>query len=157
MIVKFLKVKQYKEVLEVFRNRYPKCFNETIRTLKKGMLIDVEIEGMSKRVARSFLHMYTSTKEYMEVHIPGAIRIDLEGNPAGIVTEEECEGKKNNKVVSIIQRIFERAANPPKKKFKKPQKKDANQDQKKDTTPEIKKPLSPKTLSIGWKKKEENH
>ena len=157
MTVKILQIEKYKELLEACRLKYPNCFAEKAKPLKTGILDVIEIEGLSKTQIRAFLQMYTSTKEYVEAHIPLAIRIDLDGNPAGIVTEEECESKKSTKVVSVIQRIFERGKNPPKKKFKKPQQKNPDQDPKEDTKLDIKKPIGAKTLSIGWNKKEEKH
>lgn len=63
-----------------------------VRPLKIGIAADLEtrVAGMSKKRRRLFLKLYTHTKEYLDACIEGAARVDLDSNPAGVVTAEEA-------------------------------------------------------------------
>lgn len=46
---------------------------------------------ISGRRLSIFLHEYTAGTSYQSRLVEGAIRVDLDGNPAGVVTEAEAE------------------------------------------------------------------
>jgi sRNA-binding protein len=82
------------DMLELLRERFPKCFTrypQPRRPLKIGIHKDVcaALAGVaSRRILRQALAAYTSAA-YREQLKPGAVRIDLAGEPAGEVTPEQ--------------------------------------------------------------------
>jgi sRNA-binding protein len=84
----------FKELHELF----PKCFDfSNVRPLKKG-IIDELIERTSREqftenALRRFIGQYVSTPEYVNNHIIGAKRIDLDGNEIEQISEGDYKGK----------------------------------------------------------------
>ena len=80
------------QLLKQWYSRYPKAFFKAhTRPLQIGIheaLIDAE--PWSARLIRRTLACYVNLPRYMKSVRPGAQRVDLEGQPAGQVTEEEA-------------------------------------------------------------------
>ena len=78
--------------LELLRERFPKCFvryQQPRQPLKIGVHKDlaVVLAGVvSKSEIGRALTVYTNDVAYREALKPGAVRIDLNGEPAGVVT-----------------------------------------------------------------------
>ena len=83
------------QILELLCERFPRTFarDPTARPpLKRGIDRDlvVRLDGLSSRTAlKRALGGYTACPEYRAKLIEGAARIDLDGNPAGVVTASE--------------------------------------------------------------------
>ena len=82
------------EVLAALRTlieQFPHCFAwHAHRPLKIGIHKDLEARGIDARVARLGLHRYCRHIAYQHALVEGAIRIDLDGQPAGTVTHQEA-------------------------------------------------------------------
>jgi len=82
-------------ILELLRERFPKCFvryPQPRQPLKIGIHKDVyaALAGVeSRRKLHRALTAYTNDAAYREQLKPGAVRIDLAGEPAGVVTAEQ--------------------------------------------------------------------
>ena len=75
---------------------YPNCFRRPRQPLKIGIHNDVIARHPELRpslIARA-LKTYTRSLGYLETLTAGAVRIDLEGNPVGTVTEADEEDAK---------------------------------------------------------------
>jgi ProP effector len=70
--------------------RFPKTFCEPNRPLKIGIREDMVAAGFEPRVASRFLYKWTHAPRYLRTLIVGAERIDLNGEPAGTVAEDEA-------------------------------------------------------------------
>lgn len=87
--------------VELLRAYYPACFRafNDIKPLKKGIKQDLvkrlsEIETITtedKACMVKSLSYYVNTAAYHKSVLDGAVRIDLDGNPDGIVTAEEAK------------------------------------------------------------------
>ena len=81
--------------LDLLRTRYPHCFNsEDPRPLKVGIgqdLRDTLPEEVSLPILHEALAFYVGQSAYLESVKAGAARIDLDGNPAGVVQPDEAE------------------------------------------------------------------
>jgi len=81
--------------LELLREQFPKCFARSPQPpqpLKIGIHKDVHaaLAGVvSKSALRKALMAYVNAPAYREQLKPGAARIDLAGEPAGVVTPEQ--------------------------------------------------------------------
>ena len=84
------------QILELLCERFPRTFarNPAERPpLKRGIDRDLvaRLDGLSSRTAlKRVLGGYTACSEYRAKLIEGAARIDLDGNPAGVVTAREA-------------------------------------------------------------------
>ena len=82
--------------LDLLRTRYPQCFNsEDPRPLKVGISRDLR-DALPEEVSspihlHDVLAVYVGHPQYLERVKAGAVRIDLEGNPAGVVQPDEAE------------------------------------------------------------------
>jgi sRNA-binding protein len=85
-------------VLTLIEN-FPACFTEPLarKPIKVGIAADIaaaiEPGDVSSPLARRYkfaLRKYTTTRSYLASVIMGAPRIDLHGEPAGVVTEREA-------------------------------------------------------------------
>ena len=82
-------------ILELLREQFPKCFvryPHPRQPLKIGIHKDVyaALAGViSRRKLHRALTAYTNDPAYREQLKPGAVRIDLSGEPAGVVTPEQ--------------------------------------------------------------------
>ena len=83
-------------VIELLAERWPACFfvyEQHRRPLKIGIRDDIlaaldEI-AVSKRGLRRAMRSYVGNEVYCSRLVVGAVRIDLDGQPAGIVTREQ--------------------------------------------------------------------
>lgn len=92
------KLNSSKEVIAFLAERFPLCFTAEgeARPLKIGIFQDLvaRVEGeqnLSKTQLRSALRLYTSSWRYLYGVKPGAIRVDLDGNPCGELEEQHVE------------------------------------------------------------------
>ncbi len=71
---------------------YPACFDgENPRPLKLGIHQDLMAAGFEKAVVKRALARYCNRPRYRKTLRAGVIRIDLQGQPAGVVTAAEAE------------------------------------------------------------------
>ena len=89
------KLNSSKEVIAFLAERFPQCFSAEgeARPLKVGIFQDLveRVEGemnLSKTQLRSALRLYTSSWRYLYGIKPGAVRVDLDGNPCGELDEQ---------------------------------------------------------------------
>ena len=89
------KLNSSKEVIAFLAERFPQCFSAEgeARPLKVGIFQDLvaRVEGemnLSKTQLRSALRLYTSSWRYLYGVKPGAVRVDLDGNPCGELEEQ---------------------------------------------------------------------
>ncbi len=86
------KIKIYATFRWLYKN-YPKCFFEKkVVPLKIGIAKDILLQlpnAISKRMMRIVLKRYTHSIRYINALIANENRYDLDGEIAGIVTEEE--------------------------------------------------------------------
>jgi ProP effector len=80
---------------------FPKCFTleGEAKPLKIGIFQDLaerlsDDPKVSKTQLRAALRQYTSSWRYLHGVKPGAVRVDLDGNPAGELDEEHVEHAK---------------------------------------------------------------
>jgi len=83
------------QILELLCKRFPRTFARDPAErppLKRGIDHDlvVRLEGCSRTALKRALGGYTACPEYRAKLIEGAARIDLDGNPAGVVTASEA-------------------------------------------------------------------
>ncbi|MEL7292293.1 MAG: RNA chaperone ProQ [Pseudomonadota bacterium] len=95
------KLKNSKEVIAYVAECFPKCFTleGEAKPLKIGIFQDLaerlaEDPKVSKTQLRAALRQYTSSWRYLHGVKPGAVRVDLDGNPAGELDEEHVEHAK---------------------------------------------------------------
>ena len=86
---------QAKTVIAALAARFPKCFavpDTRRRPLKVGIDADL-LAALGNNIPRTqvirALAMYCSSNGYLERVLTGAWRIDLEGEPAGVVTADD--------------------------------------------------------------------
>lgn len=87
--------------VELLKAYFPACFKESneVKPLKKGIKQDLvkhlsTLENVvtdDKACMVKSLAYYVNTAVYHKSVLPGATRIDLDGNPAGIVSAEEAQ------------------------------------------------------------------
>ncbi len=71
---------------------YPACFDwRKPKPLKIGIHRDIIADGHDRKRVRKALGAYCSRPSYRKAMKPGAVRIDLVGHLAGVVTEREVE------------------------------------------------------------------
>lgn len=92
------KLNSSKEVIAFLAERFPLCFSAEgeARPLKIGIFQDLveRVEGemsLSKTQLRSALRLYTSSWRYLYGIKAGATRVDLDGNPSGVLDEQHVE------------------------------------------------------------------
>ncbi|MDF2152135.1 RNA chaperone ProQ [Vibrio sp. CAU 1672] len=95
------KLKNSKEVIAYIAECFPKCFTleGEAKPLKIGIFQDLaerlsDDEKVSKTQLRAALRQYTSSWRYLHGVKPGAVRVDLDGNPCGELEEEHVEHAK---------------------------------------------------------------
>lgn len=87
--------------VELLRAYFPACFKAVndVTPLKKGIKQDLilrlstleKIVTEDKACMVKSLAYYVNTASYHKTVVEGAVRIDLDGNPAGVVTKEEAK------------------------------------------------------------------
>lgn len=92
------KLKNNKEIIEYLAGKFPLCFilEGEAKPLKIGLFKDlVEVlsddESISNTQLRQALRQYTSNWRYLYGCREGAQRVDLYGNPCGILEKEHVE------------------------------------------------------------------
>jgi len=92
------KLNSSKEVISFLAERLPHCFSAEgeARPLKIGIFQDLveRVQGemnLSKTQLRSALRLYTSSWRYLYGIKAGATRVDLDGNPCGVLDEQHVE------------------------------------------------------------------
>ncbi|MGF1909620.1 RNA chaperone ProQ [Vibrio kasasachensis] len=95
------KLKNSKEVIAYIAECFPKCFTleGEAQPLKIGIFQDLadrlsDDAKVSKTQLRAALRQYTSSWRYLHGVKPGAVRVDLDGNPCGELDEEHVEHAK---------------------------------------------------------------
>ena len=77
--------------LPALAETYPACFDgENPRPLKLGIHRDLMAAGFEKAAVKRALARYCNRPRYRKALRAGAIRIDLQGQPAGVVTAAEA-------------------------------------------------------------------
>ena len=76
--------------------RWPNCFSGYMRPkmpLKVGIDKDILAADpeLDTEIVKLVLRIYVTHETYREVMIEGAGRVDLDGNPAGVVTKSQAE------------------------------------------------------------------
>ena len=76
--------------------RWPNCFSGCMRPkkpLKVGIDKDIIAADpeLDTEIVKLVLRIYVTHETYREVMIEGAGRVDLDGNPAGVVTKSQAE------------------------------------------------------------------
>jgi ProP effector len=84
-----------REVVAVLAKRFPKCFS--IEAPRKPLKVGIHVDIMARlgnviapEQLRRGLAAYTGATAYLRGIVSGAIRRDLNGNAAGMVTEKEA-------------------------------------------------------------------
>jgi ProP effector len=73
-------------------DRFPKAFNpENPRPLKIGISTDMAATGIPGNEITHFLGYWCRSWQYFQAMTEGGERVDLQGNPAGMVTDAERE------------------------------------------------------------------
>ncbi|RJX72831.1 RNA chaperone ProQ [Vibrio sinensis] len=95
------KLKNSKEIIAYVAECFPKCFTleGEAKPLKIGIFQDLaerlsDDPKVSKTQLRAALRQYTSSWRYLHGVKPGAVRVDLDGNPCGELEEEHVEHAK---------------------------------------------------------------
>jgi sRNA-binding protein len=116
-----LSPEDYNKVFDYLSKKYPKLFiKDVVFIFKKGVHQDIfndtELE-CSKTVIRKFIKLYTEQKKYIELHIEGAPRYDLEGKEVDFVTKEDIESlaKKQDEIKKQI--VLKKIKKPEKNKY----------------------------------------
>jgi ProP effector len=83
----------FEALLAVIRQRFPETFFiHKPKPLKIGIYNDLLALGvLDQKGLRAFLGAYCKLGRYLAALVPGAQRVDLDGNPTGEVTPEEAE------------------------------------------------------------------
>ena len=69
--------------------------------IHKDLIEQTDQLGISKNDLRAAIKIWCKGKRYWDCLVEGAVRIDLEGNAAGVVTKEETkQGKSSKKLLS---------------------------------------------------------
>lgn len=117
------KLNSSKEVIAFLAERFPQCFSAEgeARPLKIGIFQDlVERVGgemnLSKTQLRAALRLYTSSWRYLYGVKPGAIRVDLDGNPCGELEEQHVTHARQQLEEAKARVQVQRAAQQAKKR-----------------------------------------
>ena len=98
------------EAMLLLVEKFPAAFSEAgeRRPLKVGIANDLLARGISRQIVARGLHSYCNAYRYLVALQDGAVRIGLDGEPAGVVTADEA--------VNAQQRLAKKAAKPEKPK-----------------------------------------
>ncbi len=89
---------------------YPACFDgENPRPLKLGIHRDLMAAGFEKAAVKRTLARYCNRPRYRKALCAGAIRIDLQGQPAGAVTAAEAETARADLIAWTARKAGQRA------------------------------------------------
>ncbi|MDY4280526.1 MAG: RNA chaperone ProQ [[Pasteurella] mairii] len=92
------KLMNNKEIIAYLAEKFPRCFSleGEAKPLKIGLFQDLaealaDDERVSKTQLRQALRQYTSNWRYLHGCKPGAVRVDLNGEPCGELAQEHAE------------------------------------------------------------------
>ena len=115
------KLTNNKEIIAYLAEKFPLCFSleGEAKPLKIGLFQDLsealkDDERVSKTQLRHALRQYTSNWRYLHGCKVGAVRVDLQGNPAGELEQEHADHAAQQlaeaKVLFAQKRAAEKAA-----------------------------------------------
>lgn len=121
------KLTNNKEIIAYLVEKFPLCFSleGEAKPLKIGLFQELAEtlkgdERVSKTQLRQALRVYTSNWRYLHGCKVGAERVDLQGNPCGVLEQEHAEHAAAQlaeaKAKVAEKRAAEKAANPEKKR-----------------------------------------
>ncbi len=141
------KLKNSKEIVAYLVEKFPACFiaEGEAKPLKIGIFQDLaarlaDDERVSKTMLRSALRQYTSSWRYLHGLKAGQARVDLDGNPGELLTEEHIEHAKQA-LKESKERVFASRRTNTKEKEDKPKQPRRNAPRKSDA-PRSDKPKS---------------
>ncbi|MEZ6954369.1 RNA chaperone ProQ [Aeromonas media] len=141
------KLKNSKEIVAYLVEKFPACFiaEGEAKPLKIGIFQDLaarlaDDERVSKTMLRSALRQYTSSWRYLHGLKAGQARVDLDGNPGELLTEEHIEHAKQA-LKESKERVFASRRTNTKEKEDKPKQPRRNAPRKADS-PRSDKPKS---------------
>ncbi|MBS4688658.1 RNA chaperone ProQ [Aeromonas sobria] len=135
------KLKNSKEIVAYLVEKFPACFvaEGEAKPLKIGIFQDLaerlaDDARVSKTMLRSALRQYTSSWRYLHGLKAGQARVDLDGNPGEVLTEEHIEHAKQALKESKERVFASRRTNTKEKdeKAKKPRRPAARKAEKAD-------------------------
>ncbi len=117
------KLTNNKEIIAYLAEKFPRCFSleGEAKPLKIGLFQDLaealaDDERVSKTQLRQALRQYTSNWRYLHGCKPGAVRVDLNGEPCGELEQEHAEHAAKQlaeaKAKMAEKRALEKANNP---------------------------------------------
>jgi sRNA-binding protein len=108
------------EGIALLTEKFPAAFGErngARRPLKIGIDIDILADQsgffISSAAVRAALGSYTNSYRYLISMQPGAVRVDLFGQPAGVVTEEEAACARQLLAEKVKPQYKSAASTPP--------------------------------------------
>ena len=121
------KLKNSKEIVAYLVEKFPACFiaEGEAKPLKIGIVQDLaerlaDDARVSKTMLRSALRQYTSSWRYLHGLKAGQARVDLDGNPGELLTEEHIEHAKQALKESKERVFASRRTNTKEEKAKQP-------------------------------------
>ncbi|HGY1008221.1 TPA: RNA chaperone ProQ [Aeromonas salmonicida] len=121
------KLKNSKEIVAYLVEKFPACFiaEGEAKPLKIGIFQDLaerlaDDARVSKTMLRSALRQYTSSWRYLHGLKAGQARVDLDGNPGELLTEEHIEHAKQALKESKERVFASRRTNNKEEKAKQP-------------------------------------
>lgn len=117
------KLSNNKEIIAYLAEKFPLCFSleGEAKPIKVGLFQDLaealkDDPKVSKTQLRHALRQYTSNWRYLHGCKEGAVRVDLQGNPAGVLDQQHVEHAAQQlaeaKAKVAEKRAAEKAANP---------------------------------------------
>ena len=131
------KLSNNKEIIAYLAEKFPLCFSleGEAKPIKIGLFQDLaealkDDPKVSKTQLRYALRQYTSNWRYLHGCKKGAVRVDLQGNPAGVLEQEHVQHAAQQladaKAKLAEKRAAEKAANPKANKKRPPRKQNEN-------------------------------
>ena len=141
------KLTNNKEIIAYLAEKFPLCFSleGEAKPLKIGLFQDLsealkDDERVSKTQLRHALRQYTSNWRYLHGCKVGAVRVDLQGNPAGELEQEHADHAAQQlaeaKALVAQKRAAEKAAKPATEK-KRPARRTPKQGEKTARKPKL--------------------
>ena len=148
------KLKNSKEIVAYLVEKFPACFiaEGEAKPLKIGIFQDLaarlaDDERVSKTMLRSALRQYTSSWRYLHGLKAGQARVDLDGNPGELLTEEHIEHAKQA-LKESKERVFASRRTNTKEKEDKPKQPRRNAPRKADAPRSDKPRSAPKAAPV---------
>lgn len=148
------KLKNSKEIVAYLVEKFPACFiaEGEAKPLKIGIFQDLaarlaDDERVSKTMLRSALRQYTSSWRYLHGLKAGQARVDLDGNPGELLTEEHIEHAKQA-LKESKERVFASRRTNTKEKEDKPKQPRRNAPRKADAPRSDKPRSAPKATPV---------